>query len=175
MYKAKIIMGIDPGLATVGYAFLKVTDLVKEIIDFGTINTGPELEFSERLLIIQKDLEELIKKYRPDEVLVEELFFSRNVKTALDVAQARGVILMSVRNMGLKPRSITPNQVKLGLTGDGNADKIQMQDMLKLEFNLSERPRPDDAADALGVAFCGARSKSPNSSECPELPGNNFI
>lgn len=151
----RIVLGIDPGLATIGYAFLKYVGDEIEILDFGTINTPSGLDLAERLVMIQNDLDGLIEKHSPTETCVESLFFSSNTKTAMDVAHARGVIIASMAAHGLRPRSITPNEVKLGLTGDGAADKRQVQDMLMIQFSLSEIPKPDDAADALAIAFCG--------------------
>lgn len=151
----RIILGIDPGLATVGYGVIRFFGEKAEVLDFGVIETPAGLELSERLSMIQVDLEKLIERFHPTEAYVEELFFSTNVKTALSVAHARGVIMSSLASGGLQPRSITPNQVKSGLTGDGNADKKQVQRMLQIQFGLSEIPHPDDAADALAIAYCG--------------------
>lgn len=156
MSPQKIILGIDPGLATIGYAFIRGEHENVSVLDFGVFTTPSTTDFSERLLMIHRDLGELIEQYQPDEAYVEELFFSSNAKTALDVAHARGVIIASLAERGLRPQSITPNQVKLAATGDGGADKRQVQEMLQLQFQLSELPRPDDAADALAIAFCGA-------------------
>ncbi|MGE3279165.1 MAG: crossover junction endodeoxyribonuclease RuvC [Candidatus Altimarinota bacterium] len=151
----KIVLGIDPGLATIGYGFMKFRGDDAHILDFGVIETPAGLELPERLLMIQQDLTVLLEKYRPDEAYVEEVFFSTNTKTAISVAHARGVIMSSLASHGLRPRSLTPNQVKLGMTGDGSADKRQVQHMLKMQFSLSQLPEPDDAADALAIAYCG--------------------
>lgn len=156
MAKERIILGIDPGLATIGYGLIRVGDGVDEIIDFGVIETPAGLEMPERLLMIQKDIDELVRQYEPSEVYVEELFFSSNVKTAMDVAHARGVILLALQSRGLRPRSLKPNEIKLAMTGDGRADKRQVQDMLQMQFSLPELPRPDDAADALAIAYTGS-------------------
>lgn len=153
----RIILGIDPGLATVGYGILLFSGEKIQIIDFGVIETSTGLEFAERLLMIQENLRELVDKYSPTEAFVEELFFSANAKTAMNVAHARGVIIASLSACGLQPRSITPNQVKLGMTGDGTADKKQIQRMLMIQFSLPACPQPDDAADALAIAYCGGR------------------
>lgn len=155
MANERIVLGIDPGLATVGFGLVRFRDNRPELIDFGTITTSPDLDFSERLLIIQRDLDELLKRYAPTEAYVEELFFSSNTKTAMSVAHARGVIMTSLTSFGLKPKGLTPNQVKLSVTGDGSADKKQVQSMLKIHFGLTEIPRPDDAADALAIGLCG--------------------
>jgi len=160
MSEKRVILGVDPGLATVGYAYLKCIDDKIEIIDFGTINTPAGLDLAERLVMIQSDLDDLNEKYQATESYVEELFFSSNTKTAIDVAQARGVIMSSLASHGLKPRSIKPNQVKLSVTGDGAADKRQIQDMIMMQFSLSSLPQPDDAADAIAIALCGALNSS---------------
>jgi crossover junction endodeoxyribonuclease RuvC len=154
MKNPEVILGIDPGLATVGFAVLDVKDEAK-IINFGVIETSSGLPIEERLQLIFKDLQILVDEYQPDLVLIEELFFSTNAKTALDVAQARGVLIAAVAEKGLPIRSIKPNQVKLGFTGDGSADKRQMQEMVKIHFGLTELPQPDDAADALAIAYVG--------------------
>lgn len=156
MHTERIIIGIDPGLATVGYSILRVFDDHSEIMDFGVIETPSEMEFSERLVMIQQDLDKLIKKYHPTESYVEDLFFSANTKTALSVAHARGVIMAGLSVHGLDPQSVTPNQVKKTVTGDGSADKRQIQDMVRRHFSLKSLPKPDDAADALAVALYGA-------------------
>jgi len=151
----RIVLGIDPGLATIGFGVLHFRGEEVVIRDFGVIETPAGLEMGDRLVMIQQDLEELLKKHLPTEAYVEELYFSTNAKTALSVAHARGVIMSSLASHGLQPRSITPNQVKSGLTGDGSADKKQVQQMLKIQFSLEKIPEPDDAADALAIAYCG--------------------
>lgn len=151
----RVVIGIDPGLATIGYGILRFQNEKAEIIDFGVIETPAGLEMPERLLMIQQDLDQLIELHKPSEAYVEEIFFSTNTKTAISVAHARGVIMSSLASGGLRPRSITPNQVKVGMTGDGSADKKQVQQMLKIHFSLGSIPEPDDAADALAIAFCG--------------------
>jgi len=156
----RVVLGIDPGLATIGYGLLLFEDDQPSILDFGVIETPAGLELPERLLMIQKDLDSLFEVHQPHEAYVEEVFFSKNTKTALSVAHARGVIMSSLSSRGLRPRSITPNQVKLGMTGDGSADKKQIQQMLMLQFSLRSVPTPDDAADALAIAFCGGMMKN---------------
>lgn len=157
MSDGRVILGIDPGLATIGYAFVRFLDDEQEILDFGVMTTPSGLDLSDRLLMIQQDLQRLIEMHLPDEVVIEDLFFGRNVTTALDVAHARGVIMSSCAQHGLRPQVLTPNQIKHILTGDGAADKRQVQDMLLRVFSLKTLPTPDDAADALAVAFCGAQ------------------
>ncbi len=152
------IMGIDPGTAIVGYGIIESGKQNPEVIDYGCIETSPLLKTAERLKKIYAELEKLIKKYRPEAMAVEDLFFFKNLKTAIKVSQARGVILLAGANNNLQIFEYTPLQVKQAVTGYGRAEKIQMQKMVKLIFNLSEIPKPDDAADALAVALCCANS-----------------
>jgi crossover junction endodeoxyribonuclease RuvC len=125
---------------------------------YGVFRTPADMDFPERLLSIHHQFRELVSEWRPDEVAVEELFFSNNAKTAFLVGQARGVILLGAGLIGLTVTSYTPPQIKLSVTGYGKADKQQIQDMVKRLLNLSERPKPDDAADALAIAICHSHS-----------------
>lgn len=152
----RIILGLDPGLASVGYGLLSMTSTDWKILDFGVLKTDPNLSLPERLFMIQGDLSVLLNRYCPTEAYIEDLFFSANRKTALLVAQARGVLLSSLEQFGVPVRTLTPNQIKLAVTGDGRATKIQVQSMLQKQFRLSSLPCPDDAADALAVAYTGA-------------------
>lgn len=147
------ILGIDPGLATVGYGVI-IKGEKNICADYGIISTPKQLSVAERLMLIGSSLEEIILKHRPDAVAVEELFFNTNVKTAINVSHARGVIIYTAKKMGCKLYEYTPLQIKQGLTGYGRADKNQIQQMVKLLLCLSKLPRPDDAADALAVALC---------------------
>ncbi len=151
------ILGIDPGLATVGLGYVDCTS--PHDIRAGewlTIETAPTLTLAERLEEIADDLEKYIKQIKPDLAVVEKLFFATNQKTALDVAHARGVILLTLGKAGLSVVEPTPLQLKSAITGDGGADKRQVQDMLKMMLKLPSIPTPDDAADALGLAVYGA-------------------
>lgn len=151
-----LILGIDPGLATIGLGLIEVrshSDM--EAIDWLTINTKPGM-LSERLLEISKDLSEFLQNKKPEMAVIERLFFATNEKTALDVAHARGVILSTVAAAGIPVIEPTPLQMKLAITGDGQADKLQVQTMLKHLLKLEEIPTPDDAADALALAVYGA-------------------
>ena len=151
------IIGIDPGLATVGVGIVEADNPQNiKVLDWFTIETEAGTPMHERLLEISDDLSELLEEENPDLVVVEKLFFSVNAKTALDVAQARGVILQCIANQELQLVEVTPVQLKSCITGDGGADKRQMQDMLVRMLNLKEIPTPDDAADALGLAIYGA-------------------
>ena len=155
-----IILGIDPGLATVGYGVVSKEGNTISLIDFGIISTPANVALPRRLSIIFEDMQEIIKKYKPDSVAFEELFFNTNIKTALTVAHARGVSVIAANNL-LGPDNLyeyTPLQVKQAVCGYGRADKNQMQQMVKTLLVMREIARPDDAADALAVAICHAQS-----------------
>lgn len=149
-----IILGIDPGLATVGYGLIECIGNKSDILDYGTIQTTPVTDFPERLQIIYKQMIEIIKFYNPADLAIEELFFNKNVKTALMVGHARGVEVLAAQMMGLESYEYTPLQIKQAVVGYGRAEKHQVQEMVKLLLNLKEIPKPDDAADALAVAIC---------------------
>jgi crossover junction endodeoxyribonuclease RuvC len=154
-----VVLGIDPGLAIVGYGVVECGDNMKlRLIDFGTILTEAGEEFPRRLLQISQGMERLIDMYAPDSVAFEELFFNKNVKTAIIVAQARGAAVAAARKKTAELYEYTPLQVKQAVTGYGRADKNQVQMMVKTLLKLSEIPRPDDAADAVAVAVCHAHS-----------------
>lgn len=151
--KNRIILGIDPGFAITGFAFLREKRDGFEILNYGVIKTPSDIDFVDRLKILSKDLNQLIKKYKPDIAGVEKLFFAKNTKTAIDVGQARGVILLSLVQNNIPIIEITPLQVKQGITGYGKADKKQIQDMVKTILKLNSIPKPDDSADAIAVAI----------------------
>ncbi len=155
-----IILGIDPGIAIVGYGIIECKGNKYKAIDYGVITTEPKCSFPERLKIIYNELTDIIIKYDPDAFAIEELFFNKNVKTAIDVGQARGVELLAGMNRGLEIFEYTPLQVKQGVVGYGRASKRQVQEMVKLLLNLKEIPKPDDAADALAVAISHAHSRN---------------
>lgn len=155
---AQIILGLDPGTATIGYGVIVVDAGQIKYIAHGCITTPKEQPLPVRLNCIAKDLRTILRKYRPDLVAVEELFFAKNVTTAINVAQARGVLLQTVANFKIPVEHYTPLQVKQALTGYGKADKTQMQKMAQLLLGLAVPPHPDDAADALGVAITCANS-----------------
>lgn len=150
----KIILGIDPGTATTGFGVVKDNKGQVEYVDCGCVITTKGVPSAERLLTIQNSLEILIKKYQPDIVAVEKLFFTKNITTAISVAEARGVVLVTAAKHNLEIVEYTPLQVKQTLTGYGKADKQQMQRMVKTILNLQNIPKPDDAADALAIAIC---------------------
>ncbi|MBN1326009.1 crossover junction endodeoxyribonuclease RuvC [Candidatus Falkowbacteria bacterium] len=147
-----IVLGIDPGLATTGYAFIK-SGKKMEVLDYGVVCTSSKENFSMRLKFIHQSLNKLIKKYKPDVLVAEQLFFCKNVKTALLVGQARGVILLTAILNKLPLYEFTPLQVKQSVCGYGKAQKCQVQDMVKILLSLKSVPRPDDAADALAIAL----------------------
>ena len=149
-----IILGIDPGLAIVGYGVIEYKGNKYKVIDYGCITTDADTNHPERLQIIYEELSLLIDKYNPDDVAMEELFFNKNVKTAIKVGQARGVILLTGARSDLKVVEYTPLQVKQAVVGYGRASKQQVQQMVKVLLNLETIPKPDDAADALAVAIC---------------------
>jgi crossover junction endodeoxyribonuclease RuvC len=153
-----VILGIDPGYAITGYGLLAYRKNHFDCLDFGVIRTTTRETFSLRLLRIHRRLDELILRWKPDAMAVEELFFSRNTTTAIGTAQARGVAVLSGARAGLSVFEYTPMQVKLAVSGYGRADKQQVQSMVRVLLNLKEYPRPDDAADALAVAICHAHS-----------------
>jgi len=154
-----IILGIDPGIADTGFGAIKKIGDSYSVIAFGSIKTPPSLDLPQRLLALHRELKAIIKKYQPDLVGVEELFFAKNVKTAITVSHARGVILLTAREQGCETREFTPLQVKQALCGYGRADKNQIQQMVKTVLGLKDIPKPDDAADALAVAICCGQTK----------------
>lgn len=148
-----IILGIDPWTATTGFALLEKEGRVVRVIEYGVITTRAGLSLSERLLQIGNDLRELIDTYHPTVCGVERLFFLRNVTNGIDVAQARGVVLHILASHGIPIVEFTPLQVKQGIAGNGFAKKPQVQKALMMVLWLSEIPKPDDAADALAIAY----------------------
>lgn len=155
-----IILGIDPGLATIGYGIVKLDGHDILMVDYGIITTPAKMPLPKRLSIIYNDINEIITIYKPDNIAYEELFFCRNVTTAIDVGQARGVCIIAGDNMvgASNLYEYTPMQVKLAVCGYGHADKMQVQQMVKILLNMNEIPKPDDAADALAIAICHGQS-----------------
>lgn len=149
-----LVLGIDPGTATTGFGFVRqARDGSLVDVAHGAILTPAKMPMPERLEKLYLELKQLIDLHRPDSSAVEMLFFQTNVKTAISVGQARGVILLALSQAGLPIGEYTPNEIKQAVTGYGGADKHQMQEMTKMLLGLAERPRPDDAADALAVAI----------------------
>ncbi len=153
-----IFLGIDPGIATTGYGVIEKSGNKLKLVTYGAIITSPDQTDSQRLASLADQLEHVIFQYTPVAVAVEALFFNTNVKTAMVVSQARGVILLTVERAGLPVTSYTPVQVKIGVSGYGRADKNQVQQMVKQLLGLPQIPKPDDAADALAIAICHAHS-----------------
>jgi len=152
------ILGLDPGTASTGYGVVKKEANGLTSVCFGCIKTLPGLEPAKRFTLIRKELVSIIKKYNPDYSAVEKLFFTKNIKTAISVSHARGVVLETLNEHTLPIYEYTPLQVKQAVTGYGKADKTQVQKMVRVLLNLKEIPKPDDAADALAVAICCAHS-----------------
>jgi len=152
-----IILGIDPGTATTGYGVInKRKNKEIEVLEYGCIETSPNLNPGERLKIINNELNKLIKKHGPKVLAVESLYFFKNLKTAMPVSQAKGVVLLTAAKKRLPVHEFTPLQVKMTITGYGRAEKKQVQRMIQALLDLDEIPKKDDAADALGVAVCYA-------------------
>lgn len=154
-----LVLGIDPGTATTGYGLVRQRQGgTLEQLAHGVILTPANMPMPERLAKLYTELQELILLHRPAEAAVEKLFFQKNVKTALSVGQARGVVLLALAQSGLSIGEYTPNEIKQAVTGYGSAGKSQVQEMVKMLLGLPERPKPDDAADALAVAICHLHS-----------------
>jgi len=152
------ILGIDPGFAIAGYGVIEYKCNKFIPIKHGVITSEAKMEFSKRLKRLYDEISEIIIKEKPDFVSIEELFFNTNVKTAIAVGHARGVLILAAENLGVPIYEYTPLQIKQAVTGYGRADKCQVQCMIKTLLNLNAIPKPDDAADALAVAICHAHS-----------------
>lgn len=156
-----IILGIDPGIATTGYAVVKKDGNKFETFDYGCILTKKGGKLESRLFEISEKLKIIIQKYKPNRVGIEQLFFCKNVKTAMMVGQARGAILLTITNYDLPVYEFTPLQIKQAVSGYGKADKQQVQKMIQIILKLKEIPKPDDAADALAIAYtCGVSNNT---------------
>lgn len=154
------ILGLDPGYGIVGFGVVEKTGNRITHVAHGAITTAKGENFERRLGAIYDNLKRLLETYNPNLVAVESIYFYRNAKTAILVGEARGVILLAVEQAGLPIVEFTPYQVKQAVTGFGKADKLQIQRVVRLLLNLNEEPRPDDAADALAIAWCAAVSSS---------------
>lgn len=154
------ILGIDPGYATIGFGVLEADKGNYTLLQYGTITTSPEQEFPQRLLTIFHDMEQLIETFCPDVMAIEELFWGHNVTTGIGVSHGRGVILLSAAQRQLPIFEYTPMQIKQAVVGYGNATKLQVMDMTKRLMKMERVARPDDAADAIAVALCHARSST---------------
>lgn len=152
-----VTLGIDPGTAILGYGVIQ-GERDPVLLDYGVVETGPDLPMPERLSLLFDQMTELLARHSPDAVAVEQLFFARNVTTAIAVGQARGVVLLAAARGGVAVAEYSPSEVKHAIVGYGKADKNQMQEMVRLILNLDAPPHPDDAADALAIALCHAQT-----------------
>jgi len=159
-----LVLGIDPGTATLGYGLVRENrDSSLEAVAYGVITTSPKMPAHERLVKIYNEINELLLLHRPDRCAVEKLFFQKNVTNAIAVGQARGVVILALAQAGLDPAEYTPNEIKLAVSGYGGAGKRQVQEMVRMLLVLEKIPRPDDAADALAVAITHIHSARMNS------------
>ena len=154
------ILGIDPGYGITGFGLIETDRGQSRLLQCGAITTPAGMDFSARLEIIYEDMRKLLEVAKPDAVAIEELFFGQNVTTGIGVAQSRGVILLAIRQAGLEVTAYKPSQIKQAVVGYGNATKHQMQEMTKRLLHLQAMPKPDDAADAIAIALCHARSST---------------
>ena len=152
------ILGIDPGVATIGFGVVECDRVRTQLVQYGVIKTPAGLPLSTRLWQISQDMQELITTFKPDEAAVEELFFSKNITTGIAVAHGRGVLLLELERAGVPVFEYTPMQVKQAVAGYGGADKRQVMLMTQRLLKMKQVPRPDDAADALAIAICHGRS-----------------
>ena len=164
MATTKIILGIDPGIADTGYGVIKSEGSRFTCLAYGSVKTSSKLDLVTRLEILHCELDKIIKKHKPDYATIEQLFFNKNVRTALIVGQARGVALLTLKENKLQIFDYTPSQVKSAVSSYGQASKLQVQKMVKLILHLEELPQPDDAADALAIAICGINCRL-----CPKI------
>ena len=153
-----IILGIDPGLAIVGWGVIEYNASRFKVLGYGAIETPAKMPTEDRLCLIYQGMKQLIEKYRPDQMAIEELFFNTNITTGIRVAEARGVILMCAQSLEVKIYEYTPLQVKQAVVGYGRAEKKQVITMVTMMLGLEKPPRPDDTADALAIAVCHAHS-----------------
>ena len=153
-----IILGIDPGVATIGFGLVRAERNRNQLLRYGVITTPPGIPLSNRLLQISNDMEELIHAFHPDEMAVEELFFTKNITTGIAVAHGRGVILLAAEKLGVPVFEYTPMQVKQAVVGYGKAEKRQVMLMTQRLLHMKEIPRPDDAPHALAPANCHSRA-----------------
>ncbi len=160
-----VVLGIDPGYAILGYGVVETRGTALRAIDCGVIETPADMPFPERLERLYLGTRQLVETFRPNEVAFEELFFYRNVTTAIQVGSGRGVTLLAAQQSGLPLYEYTPMQIKLAVTGNGHADKKQVQHMVRALLSLKVTPKPDDAADALAVAICHANTMGPAAAE----------
>jgi crossover junction endodeoxyribonuclease RuvC len=148
-----ITIGIDPGTALLGFGVIE-SNGESELVDYGVVETQSTTSMPDRLNFLYDSVRDLLKQFRPDVLAIEQLFFARNVTTAISVGQARGVVLLAAAQAGVAVVEYSPSEVKHAVVGYGKADKLQMQEMVRIILNLADTPQPDDAADALAIALC---------------------
>ncbi|MEN4012851.1 MAG: crossover junction endodeoxyribonuclease RuvC [Chloroflexota bacterium] len=153
-----LVVGIDPGIATTGYGFVRDTDAGIQLIGYGVVTTSPGLSIAQRLSILYQELNQILSLHQPESGAVEKLFFQKNVSTAISVGQARGVALLALAHNQVEVSEYTPLEIKQAVTGYGGAEKMQVQRMVKTVLAMEDIPRPDDAADALAIAICHLHS-----------------
>ena len=166
------ILGVDPGIAIVGFGIIEYDGVRFKTVDYGAITSPAHTPIPSRLKMVYDDLSYVIEKYRPDEMAIEELFFNNNAKTVINVGQARGVLILAAENRGIPVFEYTPLQVKQAVVGYGRAEKAQVQQMVKNILNLHAVPKPDDTADAVAIAICHAHSSGAVSRLVQKLRGN---
>jgi len=149
----RVVLGVDPGTASMGVAIVSLTGSSYASVHYDCVTTKPAMRFPERLRLLNRAIAGLIRKYRPEAMAMERLFFTKNARTAIAVGQAQGAILLAAAGVDLDLAQYTPNEVKIAVTGDGRADKASVAFMMQKLLGLSEVPRPDDAADALAIAY----------------------
>jgi crossover junction endodeoxyribonuclease RuvC len=148
------LLGLDPGLADTGYGIIEINDGKLSHLAHGSIRTASTLGTGERLLEIQQSVLKLIRRYRPEAAGIESLFFAKNITSAIPVAQARGVLLLTLQKAGIPAKEFAPQEIKMAISGSGRADKRQVQELVRRLVGLDEYPKPDHAADALAAAIC---------------------
>jgi crossover junction endodeoxyribonuclease RuvC len=148
-----ITIGIDPGTALLGFGVIDSND-ESTLLDYGVVETAASSSMPDRLMFLHKSITELVDRYHPDVLAIEQLFFARNVTTAISVGQARGVVLLAAAQAGVRVVEYSPSEVKQAVVGYGKAEKSQMQEMVRIILDLDHTPQPDDAADALAIALC---------------------
>lgn len=154
------ILGIDPGYATTGFGLLHAAGSSYSLLQYGTVTTPPDLSFSQRLNMLFEDMTRLLEVTKPEAVAVEELFWGHNITTGIGVSHGRGVILLAIERAGVPLFEYTPMQVKQAVVGYGKAEKRQVMEMTRRLLKMDRIPRPDDAADAIAIALCHARSST---------------
>ncbi|EKD65542.1 MAG: Holliday junction resolvase [uncultured bacterium] len=154
------IIGIDPGTAITGFAIIEIKNRLRSLLDFGFISTAPKTQNAYRLNQIAEDIEALLIKWKPEKAAVEKLYFNKNIKTAISVAEARGVITQQLAKKGIEIDEFGPSEIKSSVCGNGKADKKAVQKMVTLLMNLKKTPKPDDVADAIAVALCCANKSN---------------